>query len=90
MAREKGDLISCLRKTRHHVSVGNAGLLVSAFEMGLDVDPREMVNARFEMIRDELDTALGQVEKIKQVAEEKGFAEVTAITEEEVEFGHER
>ncbi|MBI2466193.1 MAG: hypothetical protein HYV66_03155 [Candidatus Sungbacteria bacterium] len=90
MARETGDLISCLRKTRHHVSVGNAGLLVAVFRLDVGGDPEEVVKGRFELIRDELDTALRQVERIKQVAAENGFAEITAIVSEEVEFGHER
>lgn len=88
MAREKGGLISCLRKTMHHVSPSNVGLLKLSIEEG-DEDAVECVVYRFALIRDELETAMNQLLRIKEVAEKKGLAEVMSIIEEEVEFGHE-
>ena len=87
MARNRGNLMRCVRLTLHHVSPAN----VRAVELQLKMDPtrvEELVTYRFELIRDELETAMRQLERIEKIARERGFMEITDVIDEEVEFGH--
>ena len=81
MARKKGDLTSCMRLSIHHLSEANLGLM----RLLATVDQYEY---RMKLVRNELETALAQVEKIKKIAEKKDFQDVLVILNEEVEFGH--
>ena len=84
MAREKGDLISCMGLSIHHLSEANLGLI----RFLAIADQANQYEYRMKLVRNELETALAQVEKIKKIAEKKDFQDVLVILNEEVEFGH--
>ncbi|MDP3800023.1 MAG: hypothetical protein Q8Q90_01205 [bacterium] len=59
--------------------------------LGLEEEENEIGDAikyRFDLMREKLQTDVDQIEKIRKLAEEKRLSEVTAILNEEVEFGH--
>ncbi|MDP3764588.1 MAG: hypothetical protein Q8Q95_03120 [bacterium] len=91
--QEKGGLLNLLRIVRHHATTGllNHGGRMLYISLGLEETENEIGEAikyRFDLMKEELRTAIAQVEKIKRLAEEKGLTEVLAILNEEVEFGH--
>jgi hypothetical protein len=82
MPKEKGPLLNCLEKTKHHVAPHKAGLLIAG---GVSV---EQLRGRFALIHGEVETAIQQIEKLQNIAVEKGYADILAILNEAVEFGH--
>ncbi len=87
MARKTGDLIACLRETLHHVSHANTKAV--AFHIMRDgVESQTLVTGRLDLIRDELQTAMTQLKRIKEVADKQGLSEILDILNEKVEFGH--
>jgi len=84
MAREKGNALSCLRKLIHHVYPRKALLMAAAGALTYDI-----VEYRNSLVREEAEIALKQLERIREIAKDKGYQEIIDVIEEQVEFGHE-
>lgn len=82
MARSRGSLVDCMSATLHHLSSSNIAFV------RLGIYDTDAVVYRMELIRDEVETAVRQVKRIKEVAEQNGYRDVLDILEEQVEFSH--
>ena len=83
MSREKGDIFQCIGMALHHIASHKARLM--AFAGALDP---EVIEYRFGLAREQLENAAQRFEAIKKIAEERGYADVLAIINEESEYGH--
>lgn len=82
MAKNKGNLLSCLTKLIHHVAPHKVALM---FGVGCTEDD---LSYRFNLIRTEAEIVKQQIIRIKEVAERKNYEEVLNIINEELEYGH--
>ena len=82
MAREKGNLLSCVGKTLHHLHESNIDMFF-VYEQNVKAQVY-----RLNLIREEVETAEKQIKKIKNLATEKGYQDILDIFNEQVEFGH--
>ena len=80
--KELCTLKECPEMTQHHVTPNKASRLIRAVEAyGLeDVSPE--IENRFQMITDNLTTALQQLEKIRLTAERLGSSEILRLLDE--------
>ncbi|MBI4709299.1 MAG: hypothetical protein HY764_03810 [Candidatus Portnoybacteria bacterium] len=83
MAREKGDLINCLEALIHHIAPHKARLMVLG-----GYNTQEDIEYRFGLVRGEAELVLKQIERIREVAQNKGYKEILDIINEELEYGH--
>ncbi len=82
MARDKGHLLECLRSIEHHVLPHKVDLMLTTG------DPAEQLRYRFNLVLDEVRTAILQTNKLERVALQEGCRNILAVLHEEVEFGH--
>jgi hypothetical protein len=83
MARDKGNLIQWLTATERHVLPHKVKMMFSLGEVDFG-----QLEYRFGLIADEARTALAQVKKVQQIAKEKGYDDILAVLDEQIEFGH--
>lgn len=83
MAQEKGSVASCLRLLQHHVAPGKVRMMLA-----VPMDFEEVLIYRFGLIHEEAQHAIDLLEKIKKIAEEKGYEDISDALRKEVEFGH--
>jgi len=81
MARNKGALTSCMEMSIHHLEDSTLSLMRS-------FATTKQYEYRMKLVRSEVEIALKQVRKIKDIAEQNGYDDVLAILNEEIEFGH--
>jgi len=81
MSQKKGNLTDCMAMSIHHLEDSTISLMLS-------VATTEQCRYRMALVRSEVETALNQVRKIKEIAEKEGLDDVLAIINEDVEFGH--
>lgn len=81
MVREKGPLLYCLQKSAHHMGSGNVEAMM------VHGSP-DTIMYRCGLVREEVETAIKQVLKIRAAAEKKGYQDILDILDEPVEFGH--
>lgn len=79
----KGSLLDCMNKTRHHLSPAHARIISSGMVLSEDID------YRFALCRDEIAIAIRQIKKVRDVATRNGYDDILEILQEEIEFGHE-
>ncbi len=79
----KGDVLDCLRMTLHHIDDHKVGLMEAAGVLNAST-----LEYRFRIMREELEEVMARVERIKDIAEQKGIQEILDILTEEFEFGH--
>lgn len=87
-------MIVCLDKALHHLvgtemrirSLGDPETIVEAIVS--EFASPDVLIYRNDLVREDIEIARGQLEKIKAIAAEKGYSEITAILDEQFEYGH--
>ncbi len=85
MAKECGTLIGCLRKTAHHAETGEVLVQLS----NVITLSTESFSYRFELIRQNMQSAIAQLRKIQEAADKDNLADIKRLlAEKTLEFGH--
>lgn len=92
--RYKGNAIRCLEKALHHLStterlirlMDEADMFISAVTAG--VFSVDILVYRQGLVEEDIKIGLQQLERIRSMATEKGYADIAAILDEKFEYGH--
>lgn len=83
MAKEHGNLASCIRKTHHHVDKEKD-------EITTMCNKPDTIIYRLGLVKEELQTAMTQLRKIQEAADKNDIKEVKKLlADQNLEFGHE-
>lgn len=82
MAKNKGNVVECLRSIRNHVGLHNAS-------MGSNYNPeiRKFFEIRFKMIDAEVVDVLSRLKKIHELAVEQDNSDLLTLLNEVFEYG---
>lgn len=83
MAKERGNIESCLRLTVHHVDPSKVLLMLIGGAL-----TQEGVEYRFKLVRENLAPVIEKIREIRTAAERGDSQAVLALLDAEVEFGH--
>lgn len=78
-----GNMESCLRKARHHLSPGSTWAMMRSV-----IDPKDVLEYRHKITREEIEEALTRIGRIRSIALVQDNRAILGILDEQFEFGH--
>ena len=83
MAQNKGNLLRCLYSITSHIAPHRANRLVFSGNSTIGG-----ISQKFDLVSHDVNLVITQVQKIRDLAISKGYDDITAILEENLEYGH--